>query len=110
MIFHEDKGLAICGLACALCSEEACPGCRQGGCANATTCAIYRCASDKGLAGCYRCAEFPCSKSMFEQVRVRAFNRYAKEKGVERLMTRLRENLKARDRLSPQRRAQRRLR
>ncbi len=95
MRFHEEKGLAVCGLACALCSEEACPGCQQGGCTSAETCSIYQCASDRGLASCYLCTEFPCTASMFEKVRVRAFNRYAKEKGINELMARLQTNSEA---------------
>lgn len=92
MIFYEEKGLAMCGLACALCSHENCPGCLKAGCENRETCDIYRCASAKGLAGCYLCGEFPCEKSMFQSVRVRAFNRYAKEFGAQALMKRLKEN------------------
>ena len=31
MYFQEKRGLAICGLACALCSAEDCPGCKERG-------------------------------------------------------------------------------
>lgn len=91
-MFYEERGLAMCGLACVLCSQETCPGCLKDGCENRATCDIYQCASGKGLAGCYLCDAFPCEKSMFQSKRVCAFNRYAKEFGVRALMKRLKEN------------------
>jgi RimJ/RimL family protein N-acetyltransferase len=94
MIFYEDKSLAMCGLACVLCSKVACPGCLHGGCEESEKCPIYRCASGKGLPGCYACAAFPCTESMFQTMRVRAFNRYAKEFGRSALLERLKENAK----------------
>lgn len=94
-MFHEEKGLAICGLACVLCSEETCPGCQRNGCKNRENCSVYTCASGKGLAGCCLCNDFPCGERALQSVRVRAFNRYAKENGVEKLMTKLRENSEA---------------
>jgi hypothetical protein len=41
-----------------------CAGCRQikGDCpVLETTCATYRCASDRGYVFCYECHDFPCS-------------------------------------------------
>jgi RimJ/RimL family protein N-acetyltransferase len=90
--FYSEKGLAMCGLACALCGHQACPGCLKDGCENRQNCAIYRCASAKGLAGCYACDQFPCAESMFLSVRVRAFNRFAQAFGVPALMQRLQHN------------------
>ncbi|MGE5654581.1 MAG: GNAT family N-acetyltransferase [Bacillota bacterium] len=92
MKFYEEKGLAVCGLACVLCSAKSCPGCSKHGCTNVDNCSIYQCAASKGLTACHQCSEFPCGQKSFQHPRVRAFNRYAKEHGVEKLMARLRAN------------------
>ena len=92
MHFYHEKDLAVCGLACVLCSEETCPGCktraRQSGC----DCEIYHCAAAKDLDGCYECPEFPCSQEMFQNPRFRAFNRYAAQFGKQALHNRLKAN------------------
>ncbi|MGE5654475.1 MAG: GNAT family N-acetyltransferase [Bacillota bacterium] len=92
MKFYEEKGLAVCGLACVLCSVESCPGCSKRGCTNVDNCSVYQCASNKGLTACYLCSEFPCGQKSFQNPRLRAFNCYAKEHGIEKLMAKLRAN------------------
>lgn len=92
MNFNKEKDLAICGLACVLCSSEECPGCRAKGCREGSNCTIYKCAVEKGLEGCYQCKEFPCKEGMFQGVRSRAFNQYAKQFGKEALLKRLWDN------------------
>lgn len=97
MSYYENKGLAMCGLACVLCSSEECPGCKAKGCAdkghyNKSACAIYACAAKKELEGCYQCSEYPCKEGIFQNVRVRAFNQYAAQFGERALLERLREN------------------
>ncbi len=91
-----ELGLAYCGLACCLCSEnEGCKGCRQNGCAAWAECPNYGCVTERGLEGCWECPEFPCGKGMLEKPRMRAFVRFAKEHGVEGLLDRLAENERA---------------
>ena len=92
MKFYEEKDLAVCGLACMLCSEEACPGCKAQGCKDADVCSVYKCATGRGLDGCYQCEEFPCGEKVLAGIRIRAFNRYAKQYGKQSLMDRLRMN------------------
>lgn len=92
MKFYAEKDLALCGLACVLCSHEDCPGCKVRGCMEGSDCSIYQCATGKGLEGCYQCDEFPCEENMPQGVRNRAFNRYAKEHGKQALLDRLRNN------------------
>lgn len=92
MRFYEEKDLALCGLACVLCSVEECPGCRARGCKELCDCSAYQCVTVKGLDGCYQCDAFPCEEKMLQSIRNRAFNRYAKEHGKQALLDRLREN------------------
>lgn len=92
MKFYGEKDLALCGLACVLCSEEACTGCKQRGCFQGCDCSVYQCAMSKGLDGCYQCDEFPCGEGMLQGIRNRAFNQYARQFGKPALLQRLKEN------------------
>lgn len=92
MEFYEKKDLAMCGLACVLCSCEECPGCKTKCSKEGEGCSVYQCASQKGLDGCYQCDEFPCSQEMHQGVRNRAFNQYARQYGKQALLDRLRDN------------------
>lgn len=97
MKFYTEKDLALCGLACVLCSHEDCPGCKERGCKErgckeGSDCSVYQCATGKELDGCYQCDEFPCEEKMLQGIRNRAFNRYAKEHGKQALLDRLRDN------------------
>ncbi|CAA7600865.1 Protein of unknown function DUF3795 [Acididesulfobacillus acetoxydans] len=92
MKFYAEKDLALCGLACVLCSHEDCSGCKERGCKEGSNCSVYQCATGKGFDGCYQCDEFPCEEKMLQGIRNRAFNRYAKEHGKQALLDRLRDN------------------
>ena len=90
------KGIAFCGLACALCSEAAhCVGCRDDGCADREWCTNLKCCRARRLNGCWECAEFPCSGTMLDKVRIRAFATFAREYGVEMLLDCLERNEQA---------------
>ena len=79
---EREKGIAYCGLVCALCSENSgCPGCRNEGCKDKDFCKNFRCCKEKGLNGCWECDEFPCTGSMLEKIRIRAFAGFIKEYG-----------------------------
>jgi RimJ/RimL family protein N-acetyltransferase len=92
MRFYGEKDLAVCGLACVLCSNEDCPGCKARGCKGGEGCSVFKCAMAKGIDGCYQCAEFPCGEDMLKGIRIRAFNRYARQHGKQALLERLRIN------------------
>jgi len=92
---NRDKGLAYCGLACCLCSDASCPGCRNEGCSGKEWCKNFRCCREKGLNGCWECDVFPCSGGMLDKVRIRAFADFIKEHGEEIMMDRLERNERA---------------
>jgi hypothetical protein len=90
------KGIAFCGLACALCSENsACAGCRNEGCEDKESCKNFQCCKTKNINGCWECDEFPCTGNMLDNRRIRAFARFAGEYGVEFLLDCLEKNEKA---------------
>ncbi len=90
-------GIAYCGLACCLCSEnQSCPGCGQADTPCFETCENFPCAREKGLAGCWECKEFPCGKGMHgSNPRARAFVEFAREYGPEKLIECLERNHRA---------------
>lgn len=91
--FDRSKGIAFCGLACCVCSEnETCAGCRNDGCKDRTWCRSYNCCREKGLEGCWQCGSFPCDFSMFDKLRVRAFVKYIARYGEESLIRALKAN------------------
>ena len=93
-----DKGIAYCGLACCVCSEnENCAGCRNDGCEGKGGCQPFDCCSSrKGtgqeIAGCWECEKFPCDTKMLQNMRIRAFARFIQKYGVQRLIDVLESN------------------
>lgn len=91
--FDADKGVAYCGLACCVCSEnEQCLGCRMDGCANKDWCKNRRCCMEQALEGCWQCSQFPCKSTMLEKTRVRAFAAYIRDHGAAQLIQALGRN------------------
>ena len=92
MEFKEQRGIAYCGLACVLCSDEECPGCAVK-VADGGGCSAGKCAAEKGVAGCHACPDYmSCTESMPHGKRNQAFNSYAREFGLDALIDRLRTN------------------
>ena len=80
------NAIAYCGLACCVCSENKdCIGCQSGGCEIHGWCKNYNCCREKGLNGCWECAEFPCDGSMLDKPRIRAFAEFARRYGADEL-------------------------
>ena len=91
--FDAGKGIAFCGLACCVCSEnQTCAGCKNDACRDSLSCKNYRYCSEKGLNGCWECDSFPCDAPMLTTPRVRAFARYAAENGLNALLRALKNN------------------
>ncbi len=85
-----DRGLSYCGLVCAYCSKRLnCVGCKQGDCADRTSCKPFTCCTAHGYASCADCAKFPCGTAMLKKLRPRAFLHYAHEHGEEALLLHL---------------------
>jgi hypothetical protein len=95
MPMNKEKGIAYCGLACCICSEnQNCPGCRNDGCKDKEWCISFNCCKQKGLNGCWECTEFPCSNDMLDKLRVRTFIKFIAEYGEEKFMDCLERNEK----------------
>ncbi len=94
--FDASKGLAYCGLACCVCSENKdCAGCRNHGCRGKDWCKSYVCCKGGGKSGCWECGEYPCGYPMLDKPRVRAFIEYMKKYGEQDLIAALGRNEKA---------------
>lgn len=88
-----DKGVAYCGLACCVCSENAtCAGCRKEGCKEKEWCKSFNCCKTRGLNGCWEYLEFPCENQMLDKLRVRTFAKFIAEYGEEKHMDAIEEN------------------
>ena len=89
------KGIAYCGLACAVCSENAnCVGCRDDGCVGKEWCKNLNCCRAKGIAGCWECL-ISVFRTMLDKPRVRAFASFAKQHGQKVLLDCLERNERA---------------
>jgi hypothetical protein len=67
-------------------TQGECRGCRSGDC-KYPDCGVAKCFKEKGIDFCFRCDEFPCGKSNFDEnleARWITMNRRMKEIGVER--------------------------
>ncbi|HAN44509.1 MAG TPA: DUF3795 domain-containing protein [Ruminococcaceae bacterium] len=90
---NKEKGIAYCGLACCACGQnQSCAGCRNDGCTNKQWCKNFNCCKQKGLNGCWECDEFPCSGGMLEKTRIRAFAKFIKDYGEEKIISCLERN------------------
>lgn len=84
---QREKGVAYCGLACCVCSENAnCVGCRNDGCKDKEWCKNLNCCKERGLNGCWECDQFPCQGGMLDKIRIRAFAKFIREYGEEKLL------------------------
>jgi hypothetical protein len=90
---EREKGIAYCGLACAVCSENAdCPGCRNEGCRDKDSCINLKCCRERGLNGCWECPDFPCRGNMLDNIRIRSFAKFIKQYGSVKLLDCLERN------------------
>ncbi|MCR5381540.1 MAG: DUF3795 domain-containing protein [Lentisphaeria bacterium] len=96
-------GIARCGLACCLCSENVkCKGCKQDGflelpwCKNANWCENRKCVIGKNIDGCYQCEPSQCRKGLYtNKIKAKAFAEFARRYGVEELLDCLERNKQA---------------
>lgn len=80
--FNKNKGLAYCGLACCVCSENiTCIGCRNEGCKDKEWCKSFQCGKEKEIEGCWECSDSSCDNPMLKNMRIRTFANFIKEYG-----------------------------
>lgn len=89
---NREKGIARCGLACCLCTEN-CAGCGGDGCPDAGWCENRRCSMEKGLEHCFEC-ESICRKGLLGKLKPYAFSRFVQRYGEEKLLDCLERNEK----------------
>ena len=89
-----ELGLARCGLACCLCSEnEHCSGCDSGECPDKDWCENRKCYLSKNIAHCYECSE-ACRKGLLAKIKPYAFTEFARKYGENTLLDCLEKNEK----------------
>lgn len=89
-----ESGIARCGLACCLCSEnDHCSGCSTGECPDKAWCENRKCSMGKNLGHCYEC-ELECKKGMLSKIKPYAFTQFIKRYGEKELLDCLERNEK----------------
>ena len=89
-----ELGIARCGLACCLCSENStCSGCDSGECPDREWCENRKCSISKSVAYCYDCDE-KCRKGILSKIKPYAFTVFAKRYGENKLLDCLERNEK----------------
>lgn len=88
-----ELGIARCGLACCICSENAdCSGCHSDSCHDKDWCENRKCCIEKGYDHCFECPETECRKGMLGKPKPFAFTEFARKNGVETLLDCLERN------------------
>lgn len=94
MAMKRELGIARCGLACCLCSENTtCTGCDSGECPGRANCENRNCSISKGLNHCYECEE-NCRKGLLHKLKPYGFTVFAKRYGEKHLLDCLEKNEK----------------
>ena len=89
-----ELGIARCGLACCLCSENVtCSGCNSGDCPDKEWCVNRNCSLSKEIGHCFVCEE-KCRKGLLAKIKPYGFSIFAKRYGEEMLLDCLERNEK----------------
>ncbi len=89
-----ELGIARCGLACCLCTENVtCEGCNSGECPGYHDCENRLCSIEKKISHCYECGE-DCRKGLLEKIKPYGFNIFIRRYGEEELLNCLERNEK----------------
>lgn len=89
---NREKGIARCGLACCLCTED-CGGCGADDCPDRSWCENRACSLKKGVAHCFECGE-DCKKGMLRKTKPAAFTLFCQRYGEAALLDALERNEK----------------
>lgn len=85
-----ELGIARCGLACCLCSEN-CSGCNSGECPDREWCENMKCSLSKSIGHCYECEE-ECRKGLLAKINPYGFTEFVKKYGEKELLDCLERN------------------
>lgn len=86
MLMKRELGIARCGLACCLCSEnDNCSGCNSGECPDKEWCENRKCSFQKNLNYCFECSE-NCRKGLLGKIKPYGFTQFAKKYGIGNLL------------------------
>lgn len=89
-----ELGIARCGLACCLCSENThCTGCNSEKCPDKQWCENRKCSMERGLDACYLCNE-DCRKGLLQKIKPYGFTKFIQQYGVDMLLNCLERNEK----------------
>ena len=93
----KELGIARCGLACCLCSENGrCGGCDSGDCPGAGNCENRACSISRRLRHCYECPDVEnCRKGKLSDPRIYGFTHFARVYGENYLLACLARNEEA---------------
>ncbi len=87
-----ELGIARCGLACCLCSENTkCNGCFSDNCPDYAQCENRKCSIEKEFPGCYAC-EMDCKRGLLNKIKPYGFTLFIKRYGRESLLDCLEKN------------------
>lgn len=87
-----ELGIARCGLACCLCSEnDHCSGCNSGECPDKAWCENRRCSAERGYGHCYECGA-DCRKGLLAKIKPLGFTEFARRFGEAELLDCLERN------------------
>ena len=87
-----ELGIARCGLACCLCSEnDHCSGCNSGECPDKEWCENRKCSIQNNIDYCFECPE-NCHKGLLIKIKPYVFTQFAKVYGIEYLLDCLERN------------------
>ena len=97
-----ELGIARCGLACCLCSEnKECKGCHLDGfvdldwCKDAKWCQNRNCCIEKNIEACYKCSDSNCRKGIFkDKIKPLAFCEFIRRYSLDELLDCLETNEK----------------
>ena len=87
---NRELGIARCGLACCLCSEN-CSGCNSGECPDREWCENRKCSLSKSIGHCYECEE-ECRKGLLAKIKPYGFTEFVKKYGEKELLDCLERN------------------
>lgn len=91
---RRELGIARCGLACCLCSEnEHCRGCNSVDCPDKDWCENRKCSIEKNIENCFLC-DVECTKGLLSKIKPLGFTIYVKRYGLENLLDCLEANEK----------------